>query len=465
LKTLRFVLLNDGSRPTPENWPPVEMAERVRGFFREQTGCDWEAIEYTVKNVVFPTSRRNGQGLIASNMHHFINFVVPEERDVWTVMFVNDDGDINESDMSFGFPYDNVFVAGDGYPPPPHLNNGGRAVVGRIVTRNLDIPERAGFVAHEACHTLGLADTWEPDKRMTWGNSYWGMALAFGQNQCWLDEQQKTQVRHVLPLAKPTPQEVPMRNTYVSVPMVAEPWESLGDQRPTKIVMHRQGNPGVEGEAGADWGKRTGAFSIHRYIDDARVRVWIPFGRQAKHVSFGGNAAKFGLPATGRGDANTIGIEMEDESPTSAPLAPGQTYGLSQETRITAVLLVADILRLYRHMTVADIIEHADLDPDNRPEDTGDALNLVDFRLDVQDVLDGKTPWRTVGKFATGSRMPGEAKPPVVVPLPQPKPAIHLIKVGGEGITGGDIESRGDGVFARRYDFGGLASVEAVVKV
>lgn len=192
-------------------------------------------------------------------------------------------------------------------------------------------------------------------------------------------------------------------------------------QRPTKVVWHRQGNPGAEGENGIAWGARTGAFTIHEYIDDQVVLEGIPWDRHAFHVLESRNAQKFGLPSTGvygpRGDYNTFGVEMEDESPASAELAPGQLYGLSQETRITAVLLGADILRWFPWLTVEDFLEHADLDPWTRSEDIGDGLYMPDFRLDVADSFAGREPWRTVGRFARGTAnlSPAPALPEVLV--------------------------------------------------
>lgn len=199
-----------------------------------------------------------------------------------------------------------------------------------------------------------------------------------------------------------------MRTNYTLTMFTGFPEGRLNTipQHPTKVVWHRQGNPGAEGENGLAWGARTGAFSIHFYIDDQTVFEGIPWDRHAFHVSESLKAGDFGLQSNGvygaRGDYGTIGIEMEDEDADSTELAPGQAYGLSQETRISAVLLGADILRWFPWLGVADFIEHADLDPWNRPEDLGDALYLPDFRLDVADALAGREPWRTVGKFARG---------------------------------------------------------------
>lgn len=203
-----------------------------------------------------------------------------------------------------------------------------------------------------------------------------------------------------------------MRTSYLSL---ASPtpfsWERMHTsfQRPTKVVVHRQGNPGVDGVNGIQWMARTGAASIHWYLDDARAYYGIPENRHAFHVLESREAWKFGLPSSGsygnRGDYNTIGIECEDESPTSDDLAPGQTYGISQETRITLVYLLSDILQR-NNLGVMDIIRHQDLDQWTRPTDPGDAINISDLRKDVQDVINGKTPWRVVDKYATGDPKP-----------------------------------------------------------
>lgn len=203
-------------------------------------------------------------------------------------------------------------------------------------------------------------------------------------------------------------------------------------QGPTKVVWHRQGNPGAEGESGIAWGARTGNFSIHFYIDDKVVLEGVPWDHHAYHVKESRNAAKFGLPTTGfagpRGDYNTIGVEMEDESPASAELAPGQAYGLSQETRISAVLLGADLLRWFPWLRVDDFIEHADLDPWTRPEDIGDGLYMPDFRLDVLDAYNLKTPWRTVGKFARGTQNMGSPPAPEPEPVPSGPNLVAVVE-------------------------------------
>jgi len=190
-------------------------------------------------------------------------------------------------------------------------------------------------------------------------------------------------------------------------------------QVPTKIVVHRQGNPGAEGENGISWMARTGAASIHHYVDDGTVFRGIPEANHAFHVLEGRRAGMFGLDAYGpygrRGDYDTIGIEVEDEDAASTALVRGQTYGFSQESRITLVLLLADILHRYPRLKTTDIITHSDLDPWTRPQDPGDAINMNDLRLDVQDVRDGNEPWRTVGATASGKAAvpPRRATPPL----------------------------------------------------
>lgn len=188
--------------------------------------------------------------------------------------------------------------------------------------------------------------------------------------------------------------------TWTRVPFQFKP-ELIGPaMHPNKIILHRQGNPGVEGKSGIEWGNRTGAFSIHRYIDDTVAFEGVPLTNRAFHTKYADGS---------RADIQAIGIETEDESPQSATLAPGQKYGLSQDTRITLLLVVTkDILPVYPGLL---IYEHADFDSVYRAEDLGDALNLLDFRADVADVLAGREPWRTVGPFATGKRAPIEWKP------------------------------------------------------
>jgi hypothetical protein len=184
---------------------------------------------------------------------------------------------------------------------------------------------------------------------------------------------------------------------------------------PTKLILHRQGNPGAEGKNGMAWGNDTSSFSIHYYVDDTVCFVGVPENRQAYHTKDSNGQ---------RADLGAIGIETEDESPASASLAPGQTYGLSQDTRITLVLVVCDI---FRHRGTLPVFEHADFDNVNRKEDLGNALYLPDFRLDVEDALAGREPWRTVGVFATGAPAPDSWKPVPAVPAPTTVLASRLV--------------------------------------
>ena len=255
-----------------------------------------------------------------------------------------------------------------------------------------------------------------------------------------------------------------MRTTYtrIDTPFPAHRMTTTA-QRPKKIVVHRQGNPGAEGENGIKWMVRTGAASIHRYIDDEKVFFGIPTDRHAFHVRGYRRTEEFGLPFSGqygpRGDYDTIGVECEDEDQNSAQLAPGQTYGLSQETRISLVLVLRDLIREYPDLTVMDIIRHQELDPWTRPEDTGDALNLADLRADVQDLLDGEAPWRTVQTYATGAAAPQSWKPiPPAVALPSLTTdalTIHMVSSLGRGLpwnTHVRTVDRGGGYEDRVYE-------------
>lgn len=229
-----------------------------------------------------------------------------------------------------------------------------------------------------------------------------------------------------------------MRMTYTRVPFDFERAETI-EQVPMRIVMHRQGNPGAEGENGLAWGKRTGAFTIHGYVDDEVCFDAIPPTRHAFHVLASRLAHQSGFKANGvygwRGDYETIGIECEDESPESGDLAPGQAYGLSQATRITALLRVRDYLLEFPHLTPDDVYEHADFDKVTRAHDLGDALNMADFRDDLRDLLAGRAPWRTVQRHATGARAPLTWKPAEKVPAPN----VYTVRPGD---TLGAIASR-----------------------
>jgi LysM repeat protein len=171
-------------------------------------------------------------------------------------------------------------------------------------------------------------------------------------------------------------------------------------------------------------------FTIHSYVDDGVCFDAISPGRHAFHVREPRTAAAKGFRTTGqhgtRGDYDTIGIEAEDENPTSGDLLPGQAYGLSQETRITLLLRVRDYLRDFPYLTPEDVSEHATWDQWTRPHDLGDALNVLDFRDDLHDLRAGRTPWRTVGKHANGTRAV-RATATVTVP---PVAPVYTVRAG-----------------------------------
>lgn len=168
---------------------------------------------------------------------------------------------------------------------------------------------------------------------------------------------------------------------------------------PLRLVLHTDGNPNPHtGLSSLKWGESSGAFTIHWYIDDAIAYRAIPEDRHAFHVLEPRIAEEKGYTVwygnQKRGDIGAIGIEHKME--------PDGSW--SQETRITSVLLGADILR--RHPNIA-VSEHAEWDPWTRANDVGDALYIPDWLADVNDVIAGKTPYRTVGPTANGSAYTG----------------------------------------------------------
>ena len=193
-----------------------------------------------------------------------------------------------------------------------------------------------------------------------------------------------------------------------------------------RIIVHRQGNPGATALNALNWGNSTAAFSIHDYVEDGVCYHAVKADRHAFHVTEHRLAEQRGfqvLAAGGikRGDIDTIGIETVDVAGGAA----GQIYSLSQQTRITLVLRLADWLRYLPQLTVEAISEHADWDTWQRPDDLGDALNIPDLREDVRDLIEGREPWRTVQEFATGMRAPeswrtGPQSPPIpALPVPE----------------------------------------------
>jgi len=182
---------------------------------------------------------------------------------------------------------------------------------------------------------------------------------------------------------------------------------------PRAICLHTDGNPNPHTALDAlKWGDRTGSFSIHYYIDaDGTVFDGVPDEQLAFHVKEYRQADSKGWPVTHpgvegkRGDIGVIGIENLMDS----------TGHWSQETRISLLLLVSDLVQEWPHLADA-IVEHADLDPWQRADDVGDALHLGDFRDDLADLLSGESaPWRTVGEIATGTRKPEEERPPLTI--------------------------------------------------
>lgn len=204
-----------------------------------------------------------------------------------------------------------------------------------------------------------------------------------------------------------------MRLTYNAPDMLLFPTATA--QTPDRVIIHRQGNPGALAANALRW-MLTQGLSIHEYIQDDtsfHAQHWDQF---AKHCIEYRKAEALGFDVTTpwgekRGDWRAVGVETCDISGGG----PGQAYSLSQDTRITLVLRVADICRI-AGIPVNRIYEHADFDPWQRADDLGNALNVPDFRLDVADVLAGREPYRTVQQYAYGT--PTTMTRPVVAPPP-----------------------------------------------
>ena len=196
---------------------------------------------------------------------------------------------------------------------------------------------------------------------------------------------------------------------------------------PRAICLHTDGNPAPHTALDAlKWGDRTGSFSIHFYVDgDAVGTVYecAPPEEMAFHVKEYRMADSRGWPVTHpgvegkRGDIGVIGIENVMDA----------TGHWSQETRISLLLLVGNLVKQWPHLADA-IVEHADLDRWTRADDVGEALHLADFRADLSDLLSGESaPWRTVGEVATGTRMPESARPKLaIVPATAAAPQTQL---------------------------------------
>ena len=204
-----------------------------------------------------------------------------------------------------------------------------------------------------------------------------------------------------------------MRTTYPTKQFQFKNFPTIDVGPPHSLCLHTDGNPKPHSALGAmQWGDRTGSFSIHYYIDaDGTVFDGVPDEQLAFHVKESRKAVTKDWPVTHpkvsgrRGDIGVIGIENVMDA----------TGHWSQETRISLLLLVADLAREWPHLADA-IYEHADLDPWQRADDVGDALHLGDFRDDLADLLSGEsTPWRTVGEVATGTRRPESARPKLTI--------------------------------------------------
>lgn len=192
---------------------------------------------------------------------------------------------------------------------------------------------------------------------------------------------------------------------------------------PERIIVHRQGNPGAHAAAALNWGDREGAFSIHDYIEDGTAIHAVDWTRHAYHTNAASaaGAEAFGYSVltpwgTRRGDIGAVGIETCDVKGGAA----GQAYSLSRETRITLVILCAEICARFGLDPMAGhtIDEHAAYGDSTRAEDLGDALNIPDLRADVADLMAGREPWRTVQEFATGNPAPDSWRPGAPAPVP-----------------------------------------------
>lgn len=203
-----------------------------------------------------------------------------------------------------------------------------------------------------------------------------------------------------------------MRTTYETRAFTFDQWAPTISQKPKRIILHRQGNPGATALNALNWGNRERRFTIHSYIGGKVCYDAIPADRHAFHVSEYRVAAARGFKSSGsygpRGDYESIGLETEDVKGG----APGQAYSLTQETRITLLLRAAEYAEAW-DLEPQDVYFHSDFDPWTRTEDLGNALNLGDFRADLFDYMTDKEPWRTVGQHASGVPAPESWRPPV----------------------------------------------------
>ena len=201
---------------------------------------------------------------------------------------------------------------------------------------------------------------------------------------------------------------------------------------PERIAVHRNDNLGAGMLNTLEWGERTGAFTIHRAIQHEQVWRPLPLNRHAYHIREyrvaerkGYQVRHSGVSSRKRGDIRVLGIECADEEGGG----PGQEYSLSQRTRISLVLELADIMVATPSVaTVEQIGEHAHYDPWSRAKDLGDALYIPDLRLDVTDVIQGHEPWRTVQRYAYGRPAPEDWRGHEPLAGPSRAEAIEEIK-------------------------------------
>jgi len=131
-------------------------------------------------------------------------------------------------------------------------------------------------------------------------------------------------------------------------------------------------------------------------------------GVHAFHVKEYRLSEKRGWPVTHpeisgkRGDINLVGIEVVENA----------TGHFEQPQRISLLLYIATLLERWPDL---DVVEHGSLDPFQRADDVGDALSIPDLKADLDDLLNGREPWRTVGEVATGTRMPESARPKLAI--------------------------------------------------
>ena len=190
--------------------------------------------------------------------------------------------------------------------------------------------------------------------------------------------------------------------------------EIIWDGPPHAVCVHRDGNSSPHSALDSlQWGDRAGAFSIHAYVDnDEEGTVYecvdAEKGVHAFHVKEYRLSEKRGWPVTHpeisgkRGDINLVGIEVVENA----------TGHFEQPQRISLLLYIATLLERWPDL---DVVEHGSLDPFQRADDVGDALSIPDLKADLDDLLNGREPWRTVGEVATGTRMPESARPKLAI--------------------------------------------------